>query len=129
MKEKIGNVLSYAVVGVIGVLAFGFMVLLGSPSDDNYGTTQQEEPTSEVEALPQDDEPIAPANPQGDYYSSHGSSDCTQDCSGHEAGYSWAEENEVCDPDFDGGNSESFAEGVRAYAEDNCYYEDSRGSL
>ena len=61
-----------------------------------------------------------------------GGYECTSDCSGHEAGYDWAEENDICNTEFDGGNSESFAEGVRAYAEDNCssydneedYYED-----
>jgi hypothetical protein len=74
-------------------------------------------------------EQITPADPQGDYYLENGSSDCTIDCSGHEAGYQWAEDNDVCDPDFDGGNSESFAEGVREYAYDNCYYEDENGAF
>jgi len=46
--------------------------------------------------------------------------DCSSDCSGHEAGFQWAEEHDVCDEDYDGGNSESFAEGVRSYAEGNC---------
>ena len=44
--------------------------------------------------------------------------ECTEDCSGHEAGYGWAEENEITDPDDCGGNSESFEEGCRAYAEE-----------
>ena len=43
---------------------------------------------------------------------------CTDDCSGHEAGYEWAEENEVTDPDDCDGNSESFIEGCRAYGEE-----------
>lgn len=41
---------------------------------------------------------------------------CTVDCSGHEAGYEWAEEKGISDPDDCGGNSESFIEGCRAYA-------------
>lgn len=41
---------------------------------------------------------------------------CRVDCSGHEAGYEWAEENGITDPDDCGGNSESFIEGCRAYA-------------
>jgi hypothetical protein len=45
--------------------------------------------------------------------------DCTQDCSGHEAGYQWAAENGITDPDNCGGNSWSFIEGCRAYAEEN----------
>jgi hypothetical protein len=43
---------------------------------------------------------------------------CTVDCSGHEAGYEWAEENSIDDPYDCGGNSESFIEGCQAYAEE-----------
>lgn len=42
---------------------------------------------------------------------------CTVDCSGHEAGYAWAEEKGITDPDHCGGKSWSFIEGCRAYAE------------
>jgi|HubBroStandDraft_5_1064220.scaffolds.fasta_scaffold520303_1 hypothetical protein len=44
--------------------------------------------------------------------------DCTQDCSGHEAGYQWAEEQGIEDPEDCGGNSQSFIEGCQAYAEE-----------
>jgi len=44
---------------------------------------------------------------------------CTVDCSGHEAGYKWAEEHDIHDPDDCGGNSQSFIEGCRAWAEEN----------
>lgn len=44
---------------------------------------------------------------------------CTDDCSGHEAGYEWAEENSITDPDECGGNSQSFIEGCEAWAEAN----------
>ena len=47
--------------------------------------------------------------------------DCTEDCSGHEAGYDWAGNNGISDPDDCGGNSQSFEEGCRAYAEENGY--------
>jgi hypothetical protein len=58
---------------------------------------------------------------------------CTQDCSGHEAGYEWAERHDVTDPDDCGGTSRSFIEGCRAYAveheddriNDDCEDEDS----
>lgn len=43
---------------------------------------------------------------------------CTVDCSGHEAGYQWAEDNGVGDPSDCGGNSSSFIEGCEAYAEE-----------
>lgn len=42
---------------------------------------------------------------------------CTEDCSGHEAGVAWAEENDLRDPDDCGGRSQSFVEGCQAYAE------------
>ena len=43
---------------------------------------------------------------------------CIGDCSGHEAGYQWAEENGITDPDTCGGNSNSFIEGCQSYAEE-----------
>jgi len=56
---------------------------------------------------------------------------CTDDCSGHQAGYDWAEQNGIDDPDDCGGNSQSFIEGCESYAEENgssadedSYYED-----
>jgi len=62
--------------------------------------------------------------------------ECTDDCSGHEAGYEWAEDQGITDSDDCGGNSNSFIEGCEAYAneyqqeteeeyddyEDNYYY-------
>lgn len=42
---------------------------------------------------------------------------CTQDCSGHRAGYAWAQRNGITDPSQCGGNSRSFYEGCVAYAE------------
>lgn len=44
--------------------------------------------------------------------------DCVDDCSGHEAGYEWAEDKGIDDPDDCGGNSQSFIEGCKAYAEE-----------
>ncbi len=44
---------------------------------------------------------------------------CTLDCSGHEAGYRWAEEHGIDDADDCGGNSHSFIEGCQAWAEEN----------
>jgi hypothetical protein len=43
---------------------------------------------------------------------------CRIDCSGHEAGYRWAEEHGIDDRSDCSGNSESFVEGYRAYAEE-----------
>ncbi len=37
---------------------------------------------------------------------------------GHDAGYEWAQEHDITDVGYDNGNSESFNEGVRQYAEE-----------
>lgn len=42
---------------------------------------------------------------------------CTSDCSGHDAGRQWAENQGIEDPDDCGGRSQSFIEGCVAYAE------------
>jgi len=52
---------------------------------------------------------------------------CTVDCSGHEAGYEWAEKKGIEDPDDCGGNSNSFIEGCRAWAEEQAEDEDTDG--
>jgi len=41
---------------------------------------------------------------------------CTEDCSGHQAGYDWATDRGITDPDICGGASNSFIEGCRAAA-------------
>lgn len=45
--------------------------------------------------------------------------DCTEDCSGHQAGYDWAEQNNVGNASDCGGNSQSFTEGCEAYANEH----------
>lgn len=47
--------------------------------------------------------------------------DCTVDCSGHEAGYQWAEEHDITDEDDCDGNSESLIEGCKAYVQEQGY--------
>jgi len=54
---------------------------------------------------------------------------CTSDCSGHEAGYNWAEEHDIddedaCDTAGDTSNSPSFAAGCRAYVNGQSPEED-----
>lgn len=47
--------------------------------------------------------------------------ECTDDCSGHEAGYEWAEEHGITQDDVDNysGNSSSFQEGMQSYVDEN----------
>ncbi|MDP7477164.1 MAG: hypothetical protein QF442_01825 [Candidatus Peribacteraceae bacterium] len=44
---------------------------------------------------------------------------CTEDCSGHIAGYEWAEENDISDTYDCDGYSVSFDEGCEAYVDEN----------
>lgn len=48
-----------------------------------------------------------------------GSYPCTQDCSGHQAGYDWAEKKDIDSIDNCGGNSQSFIEGCYEYVNEN----------
>ncbi len=51
---------------------------------------------------------------------SFGDFQCTVDCSGHEAGYEWAQRKGIDDEyDCPQGNSQSFHEGCIAYTRDN----------
>lgn len=43
--------------------------------------------------------------------------ECLGSCDGHMAGYAWAEQMGITDPDRCGGNSQSFIEGCRNFAE------------
>lgn len=51
--------------------------------------------------------------------------DCTSDCSGHEAGYEWADDNDVEDEDECSNDSASFEEGCLSYLEEK---EDERSA-
>jgi len=50
----------------------------------------------------------------GDFYGYY----CTDDCSGHQAGWDWAERNGVTETHECGGRSQSFIEGCLAYVEE-----------
>jgi hypothetical protein len=44
-------------------------------------------------------------------------SQCTQDCSGHDAGFAWARDNGISDSSDCTGDSQSFVEGCQAYVD------------
>ncbi|KAA3448042.1 hypothetical protein C7I87_24195 [Mesorhizobium sp. SARCC-RB16n] len=58
----------------------------------------------------------APANAQETF---HGY-DCTDDCSGHVAGYDWAARKDITDERDCDGDSLSFNEGCQAYVEEHA---------
>jgi hypothetical protein len=57
--------------------------------------------------------------PPATYREARGSDACSsRGCSGHEAGWQWARERGIRDPDSCGGRSLSFVEGCRAWAQE-----------
>ncbi len=64
---------------------------------------------------PSDDNSTSPDAPSHGPLTFHGYA-CLDDCSGHQAGYDWAEEHGITDPTDCGGKSQSFIEGCQAYA-------------
>lgn len=103
---------------VIASVLFAFSLLLygcNSSGNSSYPDYDSNIPIDDYDY--EDEEPVT-----SDNWS------CTEDCSGHEAGYEWASEQGITDPDDCGGNSDSFIEGCEAYAneyqmEDEDYYE------
>ncbi|HEF4762640.1 TPA: hypothetical protein SAN82_005115 [Pseudomonas putida] len=45
---------------------------------------------------------------------------CLGDCSGHQAGYNWAEQNDIDDESYCNTPSVSFNQGCESYVEDNA---------
>jgi hypothetical protein len=85
----------------------------------HYGESDQAESSSSRPIQTDSDE----GRPEFDGY------DCTVDCSGHEAGYRWAEDRSIndgddCDAAGEHSNSPSFAEGCHAYVDGDSEPED-----
>lgn len=53
---------------------------------------------------------------------------CIVDCSGHEAGYNWADRKGINDPTDCGGTSQSFIEGCEAYAKEHSGDDDDQSN-
>ena len=51
---------------------------------------------------------------------SFGGYECTEDCSGHQAGYDWAEQNGIDDESSCSTPSDSFNQGCESYVEENA---------
>lgn len=96
---------------VVGVLLFGAYKCTEGGADRSAANMPSPAAESRLDDAAEDAVAGTTYRDQGAPYG------CTQDCSGHEAGYQWAERREIHDPDECGGNSQSFIEGCRAYAE------------
>lgn len=103
--------------GIVAVILIGICIQGFQAQADQTGTTPAI--TESPAYVPQTAAPVqTEAKPQTT--TTYKGYACSSDCSGHEAGYAWGEEYEICDTDYSNGNSESFNEGVKSWAEENC---------
>jgi hypothetical protein len=89
-----------------------------------YWSSSADHPTNTSPTVVDNSDKVSTASSAADEDSGDASTDesdtfhgdpCTVDCSGHQAGYDWAEQHDIDDEDDCGGNSESFIEGCKAY--------------
>lgn len=92
----------------------GGVVMIWAFSDEKSSSkTPSSQPEYGYQQSPKYQPPYMPG-----YSPSNMGYSCTDDCSGHDAGYEWAGENGIDNPDDCDGNSNSFIEGCQAYAEE-----------
>jgi len=100
----------FAIVVTLSLAACGQGGSYSSSSEDEVYTAEVDEDAARESAR---------SELEGTTYIGQGAVyGCTSDCSGHDAGYEWAQENEIEDPSDCGGKSASFIEGCEAYAEE-----------
>lgn len=111
----------------IWIILVAILYFLNSNSNTESDTTMINNIESIATVLPAPTY-IAPAvtskptyNYSPDYFNDY---ECTDDCSGHEAGYDWAVDKDIQSYDDCGGNSNSFIEGCYSYVDEN-YGEES----
>lgn len=90
-----------------------------SPTKDNYFIETFGKDGDPDSTYPYNDSYYEEPTPEPLYF---GEYECTDDCSGHEAGYEWASDKGITDPDDCGGNSQSFIEGCMEYASEYSDY-------
>jgi hypothetical protein len=94
-----------AVIGVVGIVLY----FAGGRGEDEHRAKSHAQPIGDAES--------SETNPR-----EFAGYECTEDCSGHEAGYHWAEEHDIsdgddCDEAGEHSNSPSFDEGCHAYVD------------
>jgi len=107
---------SSVVLIIIGIV--GLVLYFGAQQSRNEDSSKQAPQSTDQTDVP----PTKPRQFAG--------YDCTGDCSGHEAGYEWAEEHGItdgddCDTAGERSNSPSFAEGCHAYVDGESNSEDA----
>ena len=96
------------------------LALVGCESGSTDGSYEEREEVSEERAEFDEDSARddAVSDLSGETFQDVGdTSRCTQDCSGHDAGWQWAQDNDVTDSSECSGSG-SFADGCEAYVEE-----------
>jgi hypothetical protein len=109
------------------IVGFIFFVwILSAKESENARATSPYIPPAQIyyQPSPAYQQPSLPSSLPSYPSRSFNGYSCTSDCSGHEAGYEWAEENGIDDPGDCDGNSDSFIEGCQAYANEQMAAED-----
>lgn len=107
-------------LGILVAAALAFVFFHSKPSDN----TNSPAAVPSSESAPSDSGPTYSApdasSEREQKKETFDGDPCTSDCSGHEAGYNWAESHGIddeddCDTAGEHSNSPSFAEGCKAY--------------
>lgn len=102
------------VIGIIVVIFFGWLIFSGT----NDSSSDNSSDIYESSTVENDYESVEEPQEFNGY-------ECSDDCSGHEAGYNWADENDICSEygygdEYYDSSSDSFNEGVTSYIEESC---------
>lgn len=100
------DLMEVAIIGVFLAMAYASFHGWGGGGGGRYGRYDWEEP-----ADPMDADVSAMTSPSF--------SNCTTDCSGHQAGYDWAAENGIENINDCSGESNSFIDGCEQFVREN----------
>lgn len=129
MSKRWGAIMRLLVVAS-AIAALGLQGC-GQPASDDISeeapVIYSEAPTQSASVWEQQPAPDALPSYETPYQDAGSPYGCTDDCSGHEAGYAWAQDNGIENPDDCGGNSNSFIEGCMTYAEEYQEEQEAEG--
>lgn len=109
MRKRLMAFVAIAAVANAGCSESAYSADEGAENNPAYSTNEERGGETYADYDERRDELGGSAGSVGEY-------GCTEDCSGHDAGYAWAEERGITNPDDCGGKSWSFEEGCRQYA-------------
>lgn len=115
-------------IGIVAILVFISGIIWAIDMDKPIeNTINNSKPVENINTQTKIPTSVPSTNPKSSIqlnsYQSFNGYTCTDDCSGHEAGYEWAEEHDITQDDVDSyyGGSNSFQEGMQSYVDENGY--------